>query len=254
MSRDTEDEKGKSRDDSDDDVLLDDWPEEQDGASFPEESEATYESELLGEEPFLRPMSGRKVWVILGLILIGIAVAVLYVYQAGDRKTVLGNQPIPAVGMMNIGQPLAVVPNAPTGGNLQQAPVEQNLAVGNSTMVSCHNCGTKGLPVCATCGSVMKPLPGNSALFVCTTCGSVGMPICPHCGGSMSTGGQQNIRTAAAVMPQGNASVGGQFQCPGCQATGLPNWNGSGTPLCPNCGAQMNVVQAQGGTTLAAAP
>ena len=44
----------------------------------------------------LRPIHNRKIWFTLLVIFLVIAVSVLYVYQAGDRKTILGNQPIPA--------------------------------------------------------------------------------------------------------------------------------------------------------------
>jgi uncharacterized paraquat-inducible protein A len=251
MSRNEKRKPGKSGDGFEEDVLLDDWPDDNDGSGAADD---IFENEILGEDPFLKPMSGRKAWVILSLILVGIAVAVLYVYQAGDRKTVLGNQPIPAVGIMNMGQTLNPVPNAPAGGHLHQMPTVQAPAGGTSTMVTCNACGTNGLPVCGVCGLAMKPLPTNPGLFVCTACGSVGMPMCPHCGGAMSSGAGQNIRTVAATQTPGSPNVGGQFQCPSCRATGLPNWNAAGTPLCPNCGTQMNVNKSAAGTTLAAAP
>jgi len=205
----------------------------------------SYEEGVEYNTPFFKPVQGKKTWVILSLILVAIAVAVLYVYQAGDRKTVLGNQPIPAgqanpqVAPILQAAPVVGAQNVPVGGQIQNAPGADPWAGAGASpnMVTCPHCGTTGLPVCSACGAVMKPLGDGSGLFACPSCGTVGIPICPRCGGHMSAAGQTGARMAA--QPAGNAA--GQFQCPACGATGLPNWDPSGVPKCPSCGTTMSV-------------
>jgi predicted RNA-binding Zn-ribbon protein involved in translation (DUF1610 family) len=47
-----------------------------------------------------------------------------------------------------------------------------------------------------------------------------------------------------------------QYVCPGCGATGLPNWSPGGAPQCPNCGTIMAVAgrRSRGIARQAAAP
>jgi predicted RNA-binding Zn-ribbon protein involved in translation (DUF1610 family) len=218
------------------------FPQEADGAEY--------------NTAFLKPIQGRKVWVILALILVGIAVAVLYVYQAGDRKTILGNQPIPAgqpnlqavpvIGAQNV--PMGGAQNVPMGGQVQPPPAPDTWANGGAftNVVTCPHCALSGLPVCSSCGAVMKLLGDGSGLFVCTSCGVVGVPICPRCRGHMTAAGSAGARTIA----QPAANTAGQFQCPACRATGLPNWDRGGVPKCPSCGTTMKVRGA--GTPAAA--
>jgi len=204
---------------------------------------------------FFKPMNSHRVWLILALVLIVIAVIILYVYQKGDRKTILGNQPIPAgQAFMNtpppVGQSLANITaafNVPFGGNMLPNPignqVQNNFNAGNKNTVQCPNCHATGLPICSACGTIMQPLSNNAGLglFVCPFCGSVGLPICSQCGTRMSTTpGIGHLHPVA----QPADTVGGQFFCPNCNATGLPNWNQSGIPTCPNCRARMKVVQS----------
>ena len=213
--------------------------DEFDQIDAPEEDEAPYFKANMGD-----PRHSRRVWVLLALILVVISVAVLYVYQAGDKKTILGNQPIPAgVGNtapeINIGngQQQGAI-NLPIGGGMLalQAAAKAPLPPDPSpqTMTTCPRCNTQGLPLCAACGAVMRPIENGSGLFVCPSCGSVGMPICPHCGAHMIAA---NSRPSAQLA----ASTAGQFLCPSCGGTGLPNWNQNGAPMCPNCGTQMQV-------------
>lgn len=199
---------------------------------------------------YFRPMPSRKVWGILGVIFVIIAVAILYVYQAGDRKTVLGNQPIPANRDFIPAQPVQPIQPAalhvPGGGGLHVPPaatMPQALPPAftgpSSQAVRCPHCSTMGLPLCGSCGTVMQPLPG-SGLYSCPACGAVGLPLCPRCRAQMTPpgfGGQQSLAQPAGV------NIGGQFQCPVCGMVGLPNWDQGGTPICPGCGARMQVNQ-----------
>lgn len=222
-----------------------------------EEEEAEYDTS------FYKPMQSRKAWAILALILVIIAVSVLYVYQTGDKKTILGNQPIPAGQSNMFASPAAVTflgpapalpmsgaVNVPMGGAvLNPSPVggaapagipaaARNNLVAQGNPVQCPRCATQGMPFCSGCGAVMQPLNSAAGTYVCPVCGTVGVPICPRCGGHMSTPGgtTQSIQATPPV-----ANMGGQFQCPACRATGLPNWSPNGVPLCPNCGTTMNV-------------
>jgi predicted RNA-binding Zn-ribbon protein involved in translation (DUF1610 family) len=199
------------------------------------------ESRLDGSQP--RPLRGPKAWIVLGVIFLAIAVAVLYVYQAGDRKTVLGNQPIPAVQLPSqvvpsTGNSFPVALNVPGGGRREIGP-EGPPAPGQTggAQLNCPVCHTPGLPICASCKTVMQPL-GQGGLYACPTCGLVGLPICPRCGHNMSKP-KNMAQHAAAVSPA--QAVGGQFQCPACGATGLPNWDAAGVPICPSCGTRMGV-------------
>jgi predicted RNA-binding Zn-ribbon protein involved in translation (DUF1610 family) len=182
-------------------------------------------------------MPSRKVWIILAVIFVIIAVAILYVYQAGDRKTVLGNQPIPANRDLLQAQPMQPAAlHVPGGGGLH-APAAA--AGAGSPAVRCPHCSTGGLPLCGSCGTVMQPLPG-SRLYSCPACGTVGLPICPRCRAQMASPGfvgQQPLGQPAGL------NIGGQFQCPVCGVVGLPNWDPGGTPICPGCGARMGVNQ-----------
>lgn len=157
--------------------------------------------------PFFNPMQGNKVWMILALILVVIAVAVLYVYQTGDRKTVLGNQPIPA-GQPNMqnGMMMGGAQNVPIGG--QMRPLAAAIP-GNSGQivapVGCPHCSMTGLPVCGSCGTVMRALNDGSGLFACPSCGAVGIPICPHCGGHMNS--RAGIGAGQLAQPIGNPAL-----------------------------------------------
>ena len=191
-----------------------------------------------------RPVKGWKVWGVITGVLLVIAVGILYVYQAGDRKTILGNQPIPAA--INNMYALPAAANIPVGGAVQSPLAagpnlvqrSANSAQGKTTL-TCPNCGATGLPVCATCGAVMQPVNQGTAnqLFACPVCGTVGVAVCPHCHALMSApavGSQPLAQTQAPA-------AGGQFYCPVCGATGLPNWNAAAVPICPNCQNQMQV-------------
>lgn len=51
------------------------------------------------------------------------------------------------------------------------------------------------------------------------------------------------------------AQTATQYSCNQCGALGLPLWDPNGTPLCPSCGAVMNMTSTvMGGAHLAAAP
>ena len=130
-------------------------------------------------------------------------------------------------------------PNVPVGGQIQNGPAGAPLVTGGggTNMVNCPRCGTSGLPICSSCGAVMKPLRDGSGLYACSSCGTVGIPICPKCQGHMTATGRTGARTVAGPAP----STAGQFQCPACGATGLPNWDPNGVPKCPSCGTTMKV-------------
>jgi len=157
---------------------------------------------------FIKPMQSRKVWFVLAGIFLVIAVAVLYVYQAGDTKTILGNQPIPqqtyiyaTPAALNVQQgaaapsvhihPVQVNPLQPSlgagVGSLVNPGAAPSGRAGTTSTVVCPHCNTQGIPVCSSCGKVMQPLQNgsNSGLYVCPTCGKVGVPVCPKCGGQM---------------------------------------------------------------------
>ncbi len=187
------------------------------------------------DEKELRPVRDRKVLIILMVIFVVIAVSVLYVYQAGDRKTVLGNQPIPA-GQVNVG-PAPVAFHVPVVG-VPSSPATGGGAESQST-VNCPVCSTKGLPICSSCGSIMQPIGqgGAGGLFACPRCGAAGLPICPRCGGHMASAGHAGKQ----LMDNIGGGGGGQFQCPVCGATGLPRWGPGGAPICPSCGARMRI-------------
>lgn len=208
--------------------------------------------------------ASSKTWAILAGIFILIAVAILYVYQTGDSKTVLGNQPIPAQPVVGYGQPVAL--HVPNGGHVHNARAEggvrpsqpsvsRSAGEPSQSSVQCPKCGSKGVPLCSSCGTVMNPLGNDpsSGLFSCPSCGVVGVMICPRCGSSMESRRRFDRQQKSSTWIKAARSVGGQFQCPACGATGLPNWSANGAAKCPNCGAQMNT---RGVTSphLAAAP
>ncbi len=147
------------------------------------------------DEKELRPVRDRKVLIILMVIFVVIAVSVLYVYQAGDRKTVLGNQPIPA-GQVNVG-PAPVAFHVPVVG-VPSSPATGGGAESQST-VNCPVCSTKGLPICSSCGSIMQPIGqgGAGGLFACPRCGAAGLPICPRCGGHMAC--PDNLKVSVVI-------------------------------------------------------
>ena len=188
------------------------------------------------------PSQNARTWALLVLILVAIAVAILYVYQAGDRKTVLGNQPLPSGDALAFGQALpgvgALIPVAPAQ---PVAPVPR-AASSQAVVVRCPGCGTQGVPVCASCGALMRRLdPGaGSALFVCPSCGAAGVPPCPRCRARMVPS-RPGVPSPIAFHP-GAPRAGGQHHCTACGGTGLPDWQPDGTPLCPGCGTRMTVT------------
>jgi hypothetical protein len=132
------------------------------------------------------PMGNRKVWTVIILIFVAIAVAVLYVYQAGDSKTILGNQPIPAGQAVAGGGAVTAAINLAPSAAPQRAPA----ALGGDVpqlAAQCPVCGDLGLPMCSKCNTVMQPLDTAPGLFVCPSCGAAGLPICPRCGGHMAS-------------------------------------------------------------------
>jgi len=267
---------------------------------------------------YYRPRPNLQVWLILGGIAFVIAVAVLFIYQAGDNKTILtmepmqpaaftpgrnagncpqpgmcGAQPVafaqgqnggncPQPGMCGA-QPVAFSSqrgacggvNCPTGGRStgsgngganpslaaaalpptfqQSARVPPSYAPTPNAAAQpahCSRCGANAMPLCAHCGAVMLAL--NESLFYCPQCGAVGSPPCPYCGVRMTPVEQPEApanapAVATAQVPRREApeAVGGQFVCPRCNATGLPNWDATGVPLCPVCGTAMTVRGAQ---------
>ena len=230
---------------------------EEGGDGFPKDCENSF-----CDTSYFNSSPSRKTWVVLALILIVIAIAILYVYQAGDRKTVLGNQPIPAgqtyTATLPVAQqtPIGGVQNVPSGGGMintaaqgaQRNAPDRGLSnrVGTTkSAVSCPNCGTTGISACATCGALLQPFGKVPGLFACPVCGVAGVPICPRCGthmaGKVHAGHQQVV--------QAGTNVGGQFHCPICQSTGLPNWDQNGKPICPSCGAKMDVMRQRGVNT-----
>jgi hypothetical protein len=112
---------------------------------------------------------------------------------------------------------------------------------------TCPRCGSQALPLCDRCNAIMLPL--SNGLFYCPHCGTVGTPLCPYCNARMGSGTAQPSLVPSfppmAVQPSRPLSaappVGGQFLCPTCNTTGLPNWTASGTPVCPSCGALMSL-------------
>ncbi len=201
-----------------------------------------------GDDTFFTPLQGWKAWVILTGIFVAIGVAVLYVYQAGDTKTILGNQPIPADDQYVYVMPAAV--NVPVGGSVQ-APAKQapkKPAAGQAATgapaapkqtATCPICNTTGLPVCAGCGAVMQPINGAPGVYACPVCGMAGVPVCPSCHQAMAP--PAPVPKAQPVVGAPMANMGGQFYCPTCGATGLPNWAANGVPACPSCQAQMQI-------------
>ena len=177
-----------------------DWKDEQSDSR----SDSHSDTDAVYDERSFHPTKSKKVWIILTGIFLIIAVAVLYVYQAGDTKTILGNQPIPQ-SPYAYGTPAAVTTpiNIPAQQPTRRPPIDnanelnraavlqpipsQNTNTGQN-LVRCPKCSTTGIPVCSSCGSVMKPLSNtaNSNLFYCPSCGTVGTPVCPQCGTRMS--------------------------------------------------------------------
>jgi predicted RNA-binding Zn-ribbon protein involved in translation (DUF1610 family) len=212
------------------------------------------ESKEIYDSSFFQPIHRTKVWIVLILIFVAIAVAILYVFQAGDRKTILGNQPIPAGQILaepaqprTPVQPLHSMPrpgltqNVPTGGKINPKFAANTMprTQGAQTQVRCPRCQTTGQPLCSGCGSLMRPL-SSGGLFVCPSCGNVGLPICPNCKTQMQSLAVQPENQLMASQPM--AKIGGQFHCPVCNITGLPNWTANGIPTCPACGAQMGII------------
>jgi len=245
---------------------------------------------------YYRPRPNLQVWLILGGIAFVIAVAVLFIYQAGDNKTILTMEPMqPAAftpgrnagncaqpGMCGA-QPVAFSSqrgacggvNCPTGGRStssgngganpslaaaalpptfqQSARVPPSYAPTPNAAAQpahCSRCGANAMPICAHCGAVMLAL--NESLFYCPQCGAVGSPPCPYCGVRMppleppeAPANAPAVATAQVPRREAPEAVGGQFVCPRCNATGLPNWDATGVPLCPVCGTAMTVRGAQ---------
>ena len=200
------------------------------------------------------PIKGRKFWGILILVFIVISVAVLYVYQVGDNKTILGNQPIleaqpypaPTQAAVNIpvgGQDQVLQVGANAQPTMSQAVNRVGISGAGSTSVRCTHCGEQGMPLCSGCGAVMQSLSasGNPQLFACPHCGSVGLPICPMCGGQMTSTSTGFGPTVVPKTAQAAVQEGGQFFCPTCGATGLPNWDPNGLPRCPGCNGVVTV-------------
>jgi len=106
----------------------------------------------------------------------------------------------------------------------------------------CPRCGGQALPLCDRCNAIMLPL--SAGLFYCPHCGTVGTPLCPYCNARMTTGATRLAPAPTAMSPAalaGGSQAGGQFVCPTCNTTGLPNWTTSGAPVCPNCGSPMGL-------------
>jgi hypothetical protein len=105
-------------------------------------------------------------------------------------------------------------------------------------------------------------MPTGGGLFYCPSCGTVGTPLCPYCnarmtgdpagagpgasapvaalGGFGAPGGFAAPTLAPPAPPQVvPGGFGGQFMCPACNLTGLPNWSAGGTPRCPQCNGAM---------------
>jgi len=247
--RDTED------DDPRDDVFDDDDEDEKVGeggtggvGNF-EIPSAAFESDDRGA--LFRANRGIKVWIMVAGIFVVLAIGVLYIYQAGDTRTVLGNQPIPAGQILAVANPAPQ--NVPALGSTAAEPTQPLLVPSAPPAIPqpsaapaeadgpirCPRCHTVGLAVCASCGAAMQPMNDNSGLHVCPSCGTVGIPICPRCGAHMVVAGPAAEQWPPAE-PQAPATVG-QFQCPACGAAGLPNRNTAGVPLCPRCGGKMTV-------------
>ena len=160
---------------------LPEWDDQQDSDELEDEEQWPDPAIEAGPGPF-NPVGNRKVWITLVVICAIIAVAVLYVYQAGDDKTILGNQPIPAA--LPEGGAAAAEGAPPTVRG--QAFALPGGGAGGSLTVKCPYCGNDGLPMCSKCNAVMQPLGGNSGLYACSSCGTAGVPICPRCGTRMN--------------------------------------------------------------------
>ncbi len=298
------------------------------------------------EFEYYKPRPNLQVWLILGGIAFVVAVAVLFIYQAGDKKTILTMQPLePAAfrnpagagpsggqrcsepggtcnlqsaatghagcmhpggacggahhdGLGRNGGPRGALAggggvNCPTGG--EAAPNAKSVATPVATAAGfdlgwlpapttappglafqaaaagpvanlsaqpahCPRCGAHAMPLCSRCNAMMLPL--GDSLFHCPQCGAVGSPPCPYCGARMSSVDAQpasprlaTLGPALATQPPGatlqqvwgrGEITGGQFQCPRCGATGLPNWDAAGNPICPSCHSPMSIRGMQG--------
>jgi hypothetical protein len=293
------------------------------------------------EFEYYKPRPNLQVWLILGGIAFVVAVAVLFIYQAGDKKTILTMQPLePAAfgaqagagagrgqGCTQPGGACNVEPaawghagcthpgggcghhdglgpggghrgahgggggvNCPTGGQAAPSPKPaattvtpagfdlpwmpspatnlaaqalQAAAVGPATNATaqpahCPRCGANAMPLCSRCNAMMLPL--GDSLFYCPACGAVGLPPCPYCGARMTsvnapptspplaTLGAANAQPPSATLQPvwGRTEIsGGQFLCPYCNATGLPNWDAAGNPICPSCHRPMSIRAMQ---------
>jgi len=253
------------------------------------------------EFAYYEPRSGKQAWLILGVIIFVVAVAVLLVYQTGDKKTILSKeslQPraapaaapvVPAAwpGTVAAAPMPAVAPtlgarNCPTGGGCMgqgcfgpatrgggggggmscpgaAAPVAQLAAFGSPPSFAgnpptaqpavCPRCAAAALPLCDRCNAIM--MPTGAGLYYCPNCGAVGTPLCPYCNARMTGDGSGVSAPVAAMgmaalapsLPAAPQAVpggfGGQFVCPTCNLTGLPNWSAGGTPRCPQCNGAM---------------
>jgi hypothetical protein len=241
----------------------------------------------------------KQAWAILGVVFFVVGVAVLWVYQTGDRKTILSKKELEPKAQAQvtaaIGAPIDVpmappyaatappagctanncalggrtvadapgpVAPAPIGGTGWDTPSPS--APGGPDVIAamatpdqptaavsalCPRCGSRAMPLCHRCNSIMLPLGGP--LFYCPQCGTVGTPPCPYCGSRMTADGPlrpQPPQVAQSILagtmrlppPAIAGPVAGQFVCPRCYASGLPNWTPDGRPTCPSCGATMS--------------
>jgi len=282
-------------------------PEDEDeGESTPEEGASE------DEYAYFRPRPGPQVWLIIAVAAIIVGIAVLFVYQTGDTKTILSKKPILPVATASVlppgtgqncpggggclGTPAAAAPpsgfaqncpngggclgtpaaaasppglgqNCPGGGNCFGAPARvgssagilpaaASALTGAAQPAVCPRCGNQAIPLCHHCNSIMQPL-GNG-LYSCPRCGTVGTVPCPYCNARMESNPPQSaaVATPATVAVRTNSlggggtnvpaggRTGGQFICPNCSTTGLPNWTPTGLLGCPNCGGGMSTTTA----------
>jgi hypothetical protein len=200
------------------------------------------------EYAYYRPRPGRQVYLILGAIIFVVGVAVLLVYQTGDRKTILTKEALrpavaPAPLLAPAAAPVAAAPdpwpgsgarNCPSGGGCPGAagggapPCAGGGGCPGRTPAPPVQPVAFGAPEAAAPAGAPAGGPPAAQPATCPRCGGHALPLCDRC--------------SSIMLPAG----GGLFYCPHCGSVG--------TPLCPYCNARMVPPDAAPAPLAAAAP
>ena len=149
-----------------------------------------------------RRVKGKYNSTILVLIGMAIIAAIVFVYNKGKTKALLGNQPYPAASPRVVKSQTGDrgVTNMSSGGRLVgRTAGTVNITPSSNCLMQCPQCGAQGVPVCSNCGAVMQSHKPAAGLYVCPKCAMVGTPVCPSC--------RVNMIPVGASPPNNNRGV-----------------------------------------------